>query len=72
MLLDFLVLQNLSRSAVVVWLGSMGEPYFPKQLNLELQSLWNLSMPTIDVDEDFEEQVESIWSLSKIQDSSKE
>ena len=46
MLLDYLVLQNLSTSAVVVCPGSMREPHFPKQLNLELQSPWNWSMPT--------------------------
>ena len=38
MLLDYLVLQNFSTSAVVVWRGSMREPHFPKKLNLELQS----------------------------------
>ena len=38
MQLDYLVLQNLSTSAVVVWPGNMQEPHFPKKLNLGLQS----------------------------------
>ena len=36
--IGLLVLQNLSTSAIVGWSGNMGEPHFPKQLNLELQS----------------------------------